>query len=504
MINVISYLEKSSKKYKDKIAVIEEDKSITYKDLNDYSKKVASFIASKNIFNEPIVIFMDKGIDTLISFFGCCYAGCFYSLINPLFPETRINQIKDVINTNMIITDDTNYDKAIEYFDNDKVFKISDLKETKLNKKLIEETMSKHIDYDPLYVNFTSGSTGIPKGVVISHRSVIDFIDYYTDMFNFNDKDIIANQAPFDFDVSVKDIYSSIRVGATLVIVPTRYFSNPSLLLDYLCDNKVTTMTWAVSALCLITTFHGLDYKVPTTVNKILFSGEVMPIKHLNTWMEHLPNTTFVNIYGPTEITCNCTYHIIDRNRDYNDKIPIGKPFPNERVFLLDENNKLIEEKNKPGEICVAGTALALGYYNNSEQTNKNFTQNPLINAYNEMIYHTGDLGYYNENNELVFNGRKDFQIKYLGHRIELEDIDKSVMKNDKVIRCCTLFDEEKSKLIEFYVGDIDKKELHAFLKEIVPVHMIPGKFINIEAFPMTKNGKIDRKELMKMYKEGK
>ncbi|MBR4261869.1 MAG: amino acid adenylation domain-containing protein [Bacilli bacterium] len=502
MYNVIDYLENSTKKHKNKIAVIEEDKKLTYSELASFSKSVGTFIASKGLFNEPIMIFMEKGIDTLIAFFGSVYAGCCYSLINPDFPETRITQIKDVLNSRFIITDEDHYELAKEYFSAKNVYVITDLKNTKIDNKLLDSVKNKHIDYDPLYINFTSGSTGVPKGVAICHRSVIDFIDKFTEIFNFNDKDIIANQAPFDFDVSVKDIYSSIKVGATLLIVPTRYFSNPSILLDYLCDNNTTTMTWAVSALCLITTFHGLDYKVPTKVNKILFSGEVMPIKHLNIWMDHLPKTMFVNLYGPTEITCNCTYHIIDRKRDYNDKIPMGYAFPNERVFLLDENNKEVTEKNVTAEVCVSGSCNALGYYNNKEQTAKAFTLNPSINAYNEVIYHTGDLAYYNELGEFVFNGRKDFQIKYLGHRIELEEVDKSIMKCEKVIRCATFFDEEKSKLYAYYSGDIDKKELVIKLKELIPAYMIPTKLIQIDNFPLTKNGKIDRKKLMSMYKE--
>ena len=503
MYSVIDYLEESAKKHSKKIAVIEEEKRITYKDLNEYSKRVGSFIAKQNIFNEPIIVFMDKGIDTLIAFFGAVNAGCYYSLINPDFPESRITQIKDVINSRMVITDSNHLDLAKSYFKGLIIKDIKDLKNEEIDKKLLLSVKDKHINYDPLYVNFTSGSTGTPKGVIISHRSVIDFVDKYTKIFNFETNDIIANQAPFDFDVSVKDIYPALKMGATLVIVPTRYFSNPSLLLDYLCDNKVTTMTWAVSALCLITTFHGLDYKVPTHVKKILFSGEVMPIKHLKIWMEHLPNTTFVNLYGPTEITCNCTYHVIDRKRKYEDKIPIGKHFVNERVVLLDEDNNLVSEPNKSGEICVSGTGLGMGYFNNKEQTEKSFVQNPLVKNYIELLYHTGDLAYYNELGELVFNGRKDFQIKYLGHRIELEDVDKSVMKCDKVIRACTLFDEEKSKLLGFYIGNIDKKELHSFLSETLPVHMIPTKLIQMEEFPMTKNGKIDRKKLMAIYKEG-
>ena len=502
MNSVLSYLEQTTKKYKDKIAVIEEEKSITYEKLTKYSMIVGSYYAEKKYFNKPVIIFMDKGIDTLISFFGVVYAGCFYSLINPDLPENRINHIKETLHAGYVITDDDHYEIATKYFQNIEINHIKDLKNGKVNKEALEMAKSKHIDYDPLYVNFTSGSTGVPKGVVISHRSVIDFIDNFTEIFKFKSKDIIGNQAPFDFDISVKDIYSAIKTGATLVIIPKRYFSNPAALLDYVCDNKVTTLTWAVSALCLITTFHGLDYKVPTTVNKVIFSGEVMPLKHLNKWMKSLPKATFVNIYGPTEITCNCTYHIIDKKRVYEDKLPIGKPFPNERVFLLDKNDKEITEKNISGEICVSGTAIGLGYYNNKEQTNKNFTQNPLINEYLETIYRTGDIGFYDKNDDIVFSGRKDFQIKYLGHRIELEEIDKSLMDYEEIIRSCCIFDEEKSKLYGFYIGSISKKDLHIKLKEKLPIYMIPTKLIQLEEFPLTKNGKIDRKKLMQEVKQ--
>ena len=497
MYNVIDFLIESTNKYEDKIAIIEEDKKITYKDFNNYCKRVGSFF-SKEQFNKPVIVFMDKGIDTLIAFFGVVYSSNFYTLINPELPEVRIEQIKSTIGAKYVITDDNYSDLAHKYFNDLEVLNIKDLKETKIDEELLNIARSNHIDYDPLYVNFTSGSTGVPKGVVISHRSVIDFINIFTKTFNINDKDIVANQAPFDFDVSVKDIYSAFKVGATLVIVPKKYFSNPSILLDYLCDNNITTMIWAVSALCLITTFHGLDYKVPDKVNKILFSGEVMPIKHLKRWMDKLPNTMFVNVYGPTEITCNCTYHIIDKNRDYEDKIPIGIEFPNERVFLLDEEDKLISEDNKVGEICVSGTSLALGYYNNKEQTDIHFVKNPLINNYFELIYRTGDLGYYKDN-ELYFNGRKDFQIKYQGHRIELEEIDKAIMKVKEVVRSCTIFDEDKKKLYGFYIGTIDKKDLYSELKETLPEYMIPTILINVDDFPLTKNGKIDRKKLMEM-----
>ena len=501
MKNVLEYLENTAKKNKEKIAIIEEEKQCTYNKLLENSKKVGSGIYKYVRPRMPVAVLMEKGINAIYSFFGSIYAGGFYTLLNPELPETRLKKIIEITKTNVIITDNNNYELALEITgekdsNNFKILKIEDLLNENIDEEKLKEIRDNALDIDPLYANFTSGSTGEPKGVVVSHRSVIDFINIFTEKFKINENDIIGNQAPFDFDVSVKDIYSSIKTGATLVIVPKKLFSAPAQLLDYICENKVTTLIWAVSALCLITTFHGLDYKVPTSVNKILFSGEVMPLKHIKQWIEHLPEATFVNLYGPTEITCNCAYHIIDKNLPYEGQIPIGKHFDNEEILLLDENNKLIVEAGKTGEICVRGTALALGYYNNQEQTNKSFVQNPLNNSYIEMIYKTGDLGYLGEDGNLYFAGRKDFQIKHMGHRIELEEIELEIQKIDKIERVCSIYNHEKSKLYAFYIGDIDKKELRDALSNKLPVFMIPNVIRKIEEFPLTKNGKIDRKLL--------
>ena len=310
---------------------------------------------------------------------------------------------------------------------------------------------------------------------------------------------MIANQAPFDFDVSVKDIYSAMKAGATLAVVPRRLFSVPTELMDFLCEKQATTLIWAVSALCLITGFHALDYKTPQSIRKILFSGEVMPLRALKEFRKHLPDATYVNLYGPTEITCNCTYHILERDRDYAAGIPIGIPFPNEDVFLLDGENRLITGQDAEGEICVRGTALALGYYRCPEQNAAHFTQNPLNPNYPERIYRTGDLGRYNAQGELVFSGRKDFQIKYMGHRIELEEIEREMNAIPGVDRACCVFDEKRSRLKGFYTGTIDQGELHTIMKQTLPGFMVPGILRQVEAMPLNKNGKIDRKALAAM-----
>ncbi len=501
MKTVLEYLEKSTNNNGDKIAVIDENGKYSYKELTILSKNIGTGLTKFFKPRNPVPVLMEKGKDTLACFFGAVYAGCFYVLLNPDLPKVRLEHIINVLGAKNIVTDNAHEDIASGLVDKNNILFIEELKKIDINEEKLKEIRNNALDLDPLYANFTSGSTGVPKGVLVGNKSVIDFIDNFTEIFNITENDIIGNQAPFDFDVSVKDIYSSISQGATLVIIPKRLFSLPAELLDYICNNKVTTLIWAVSALCLITTFHALDYKTPETVNKVMFSGEVMPIKHLKQWIEHLPNAMFVNLYGPTEITCNCTYHMVDKNLNY-EKIPAGKPFPNEQVFLLDENDKMITDADTQGEICVKGTCLALGYFNNKEQTTSHFVQNPLNDKYIDLIYKTGDLGAYNKDGEIVFLGRKDFQIKHMGHRIELEEIERAMEKIEGVERGCCIFNEQKGKLYGFYVGSSLKEDVIQHLKDNLPVFMVPNKITQIEKFPITKNGKIDRKELELMLKK--
>ena len=249
-------------------------------------------------------------------------------------------------------------------------------------------------------------------------------------------------------------------------MIPKKYFSTPKKLLDFLDERNVTSLTWAVSALCVISMLKGFRYKVPNKIRRVMFSGEVMPVKQLNYWRSYLPDALYVNLYGPTEITCNCTYYKIEREFEEGESIPIGEAFPNERVFLLDEEDRLLTEAGKLGEICVTGTALALGYYRNEEKTGQAFVQNPLNVNYPELMYRTGDLGRYDEQGELHYVTRKDFQIKHMGHRIELGEIETAFQSLPGIERVCCIYDE-------------------------------PNIFHKVEDMPITKNGKIDRKALM-------
>ena len=493
MKNVLKFLENSANQFPNKEAVVDGEKIIDYTGLVEKSKKYGSYIARLCESRQPVVVFSFKSIQTLSAMFGAAYAGCFYVPVNPEQPNERVEKILEVLKAPLVITTDELKERIEEIGYKGAIATYTKLEQASLDNELILKRQQSLKDEDPLYGIFTSGSTGTPKCIIVNHQCVVDFIGHFTQTFGLKQSDRIGNQAPFDFDVSVKDIYSAIKLGATLVLIQKELFALPPGLLDYLEDKQVTVLVWAVSALCQISGLHGFDYKVPANIHTVMFSGEKMPIKQLTIWQEAMPDTRFINLYGPTEITCNCTYFPVDRIYNKEEKLPIGNAFEGRNVFLLDENRKIITEADVTGEICCSGESIALGYYKNEEQTNKAFIMYEYKGE-NLRTYCTGDLAYYDEKGRLVFAGRKDFQIKHMGHRIELEEIENNMNNLEEVTRSVVLIETNKNKITAFYCGSVAPKELRAILKEKLPVYMVPQKINQVDAIPLTKNGKLDRK----------
>jgi len=497
---ITTYLQNTAARFPEKTAFADRQNALTYRQLWELACRAGGEISRKlaGRRREPVFVCIGRNAASAASFFAVAASGNFYVPIDPDLPDRRLRDIFETMQPRLVITTDENT-RALPFREADTV-SLRELADKPADEGLLRDIFEAAMDTDPLYCIFTSGSTGVPKGVLISHRSVIDMAEQFTDTFGLNSENIYGNQAPFDFDVSVKDIFLAVRNGGTVQILEKALFSQPKLLIQRMEERKVNTVIWSVSAMKILSALKTFDVVLPKHLRLVMFSGETLPCKVFNDWSGHLPGVRFVNLYGPTEITCNCTYFEIDRCFADTDTIPIGRPFRNTGLLLLD-GDKPVTEPGRIGEICVTGSCLALGYYRNPERTAAAFCQNPLQNAWPERMYRTGDLGSRNERGELMFIGRADSQVKHMGFRIELGEIETAANAMEGVTSACCLYDHQKERLCLFYQGpeQIDR-ELVGRLKRVLPRAMVPTSLRYLKELPVNRTGKIDRAALLREY----
>lgn len=507
--NVTYWLDETAKRFPDKTAYADEKKEITFEELRLQARAIACELTARGLFKKPVAVFLEKGVDVLVSFMGAAYSCNFYSPIDVDMPGSRVNKILEVLEPSVVITTAalrevfSAYDYRGDFLLLEEALTPDGRRKTEEPEReaALEAARRRGIDTDLLYVLFTSGSTGVPKGVTINHRAVIDYIDWVTETFMITEKDSFGNQAPFYFDNSILDIYSTLKTGATTYIIPKTLFAQPVLLLEYLKEKRINTIFWVPSALIVVAklkAFRNVD--LSDTLKRVLFCGEVMPNKQLNVWRRFLPAVQYANLYGPTEITDACTYYIVDREFSDEEPLPIGFPMPNTDILVLNDKDEPVTGE-EPGELCVRGTSLSMGYYKNPEKTREAFVQNPLNPAVPELIYRTGDIVKYNERGEIIYLSRKDFQIKHMGHRIELGEIETAVSSLEEISLCCCLYDEKRQKIVLFIEEELDKAYINEKISRLVPEYMLPNKLIRVEKMPINANGKIDRVKLKEYIK---
>ena len=490
MRTILEEFEKTVERFPGRTAVADQESSYSWKELRDLAERAGSALAKAGCLRKPVVILLEKSAKALAVLYGVLYGGGFYVFIDKAQPDQRLCKIMRRLSADLVVCDREQKERLAAIGFKGMVLDIGTIFDTETDGKALAGIREQAEEDDPLYAIFTSGSTGEPKGILVSHRAVHDFIGHFTEELGIESDQVIGNQAPFDFDVSVKDIFSSCMTGAKLVLIPRTYFAMPKLLIDYLCEKRITTLIWAVSALCMISQLGGFDYRVPDRLEKVMFSGEVMPIKQLRIWQQALPDTEFINLYGPSEITCNCTYYRLPKGLAEGE-LPIGKPFGGRRVFLVDENGKLIRNKDQRGEICVSGESLAKGYYNDPERTAQSF-----VTIDGSRIYKTGDMGYFGTDGLLYFTGRRDFQIKHMGHRIELGELEGAIEDVEGVKRACCIFDNDRSLIYGFYQGSPAEADVRREMKKELPSYMVPNRLRQVSGFKLTAHGKIDRNAL--------
>lgn len=483
MKSVQELLEKGIEDNKsDDLFLKNEVQEVTYGEALEKVKRIASYILEKGIKKSPILVPIEDKVDAILLFFGIALSGNYYVPIDFEMPSSRFQDILEIGDIHFA------FEKKDEKID---TLSFEEASSFPINAKALEEVQEKHKEDDPLYLMFTSGSTGKPKGVLKSHKNILSFVTNFLETFPFIPKNIrIANQAPLYFDASSKDVYLTLALEGTLFFPKASDFALPAQTIGYLDGNKIEMIMWVPSALAVIAKLRTLKFMKPKFLQYVFFIGESFQPKYLNMWTEALPQTRFFNWYGSTEVAGAVLYHEIKGKIPETSQIPIGKPLKNDKATLID------------GEIFLQSDQVALGYIHNEEKNRETF-----VYKNGERWLKTGDFGVYDENGDIVFETRKDFQIKHMGYRIELQDIEVVLGSLDAIDSCCCLYQKDKDKIVLFVEiaknhCNISDGELIAAFKELLPNYMIPQRIIRLEKMPLNKNGKIDRVYLAKKLEE--
>ena len=495
-ITFLDYFEKTVLEKTSLCAVIHNDKAITFGELREralwFAMRVAETVNSA--VNSPIAVFLPKEIDTVAADIGIMYAAAPFMNLDVKTPKERISNILERVRPAAVITS-RKFAEVFSSVEIPVIFTDDDNTEIALDTQMLERRRSKLIDTDPFCIINTSGSTGTPKGVVLNHRSFFDFVDVSDEIFGFDGSEIIGSLSPVVFDIFDFELCMLMKHGSRLILLDAMLGAFPARLLENLVKTNVSFIFWVPSIMVNIANMGLLDKIKLPDLKLVWFAGEVFPTKQFLIWYDSLSHTKFANLYGPIEITLDCTYYIIDRRPSETETLPIGVPYRNTDILILNENNERCKV-GEDGELCVRGTSLAMGYYNLPEKTSTVFVQNPLNSAYPEMIYRTGDVVYMRDDGVIMFKGRKDSLIKHMGYRIELGEIEHIIENDLRIIKyCCAVYDRGKKEIVLFYENDreISVQEFRKAISSRLPSYMIPAVFIKVEEMPRNTNGKIDR-----------
>lgn len=502
MKHLLECLDATTLRFADRTAFADENTAMTWTQVHSAVQCIGTALARYEVQRRPVAIYLDHDVGCLLAMLGTLAAGGFYTVLDTAQPPERVHRITDQLVPALLLTDAAHRAAAQALGLPCPMLDLADAMASAPDPFLLQQLRAEALDTDLAYLLFTSGSTGAPKGVAVQHRAVLAYSAWAAGTFGFDETTVLGNQTPFYFSMSVTDLYTALRTGAQIQILPRRLFSFPVQLLDYLTTHGVNTLYWVPSALGGIVRWKALDYTALPPLRTILFAGETMPTPYLNYWRAHYPAALFANLFGPTETTDICAYYIVDRDFADDEALPIGRACDNCGLLLLTEDGRPAGQ-GQAGELCVRGSFLAAGYYNMPDKTAERFCPNPLQTHYPETIYRTGDLVRWGEDGLLYYIGRSDNQIKHRGYRIEPGEIETAAYGQDGLQSCACLYDAPRDRLVLFYTAARDLDEaLHTRLAERLPAYMQPAACRRLKTMPQNQNGKIDRTALREFLKE--
>jgi amino acid adenylation domain-containing protein len=515
-------LSESAAKYQGKEAIVCKDEAVSYAELEDESNRLAHGLSGIGVEKGGRVgIYLNRSIASITALFGILKAGAAYVPIDPFCPPGRLHYILNKCGIKFLITSQeklAGLERALpDHSPLEWTLVMSGLETDPgprapakaLDWQKVRGRMRKDpplvnaVDTDLAYILFTSGSTGNPKGVMLSHLNALTFVNSAHDLFRITADDRFSNICPLHFDMSVFDLFVAFKAGATVVVIPETTTMFPLKLAEAIAGNKISVWNSVPSALSLLATYKDLAGHDLSSLRLICFAGELFPMKYLKRLLEVIPAARFCNMYGQTEANSSLYYWVEGIPGDGKAVLPIGRPMPNFEVFALDDGGELVTESEKEGELYVRASTVALGYWNEEGKTEKAFVRNPLRPELNERVYRTGDLVHLDSDGNYVFLGRKDHMIKSRGYRIEMGEIETVLcshpeIKNAVVIpipdelignRICTV-------IVPFSPGKLGKDDIVQYCARQLPKYMVPEIIEFRDSLPTTSSGKIDRQKL--------
>lgn len=491
----------------DKDALVYHDReNVTYRELDELSNQMAGLLQHKYAIakGQVVAIFNNKSPRAFASMLACLKIGATYCNLDLTSPQERLSKIIDRCRPALLINDVANSDK-ISAIANEYRIQLCYLHAKELDKNLLNlETKTDHATVlsgnHPAYIMFTSGSTGFPKGAVMSHQNVINLADWAQQTFTIDSNDILTNVNPVYFDNSVFDFYGALLNGAGLAPFQQAIVNHPQQLVEKIDEVGCTLWFSVPSMLVYLLTTKALNKDNMKSITRFAFGGEGFPKPQLKKLFDlYRDRAELINVYGPTECTCICSSYPISEQdfEDMKNLAPLGRIAPNFdfEIRPLDEGNLRL------GELCLKGPNVGMGYYNDPERTEKVFVQNPFNPHFKEGIYRTGDLVELDEEGLLHFKGRVDNQIKHMGYRIELEEIEAALNVLDDVQEAGVIYKKlgpGMGQIMAFIAADdrIDPQNVETDLKNLLPPYMMPKKIKILEVLPKNRNGKINRKAL--------
>lgn len=497
--NVLDYLENSARRVPERAAYTDERQTITYRELESLSKAVGTALSQKVLPRTPVAVLMDaRDARCVAAFLGILYAGCFYVPLDPAMPKERLELILRGLEPALILYDEKCAPRVAGLpYD---TMRYAQAIACERDQSVLDAIRAQTSVYDLLTVLYTSGSTGIPKGVSQSQYSFITYTEATNEVYGFTEDTVFGNQSPFFYANSIIDIYPPIALGASVYLLPANALSFPQKFIDCLNAHKVTELTMTPSSYVQVANSGALTPNALPSLRYVIMSGEVTPWKQISLWMEASPNAGFYNFYGSTELF-SVAVHRIDQPYSDGEIIPVGPPYRHVHILFVGEDGREVP-RGEAGEMFIANPWLSSGYYKDKRRTDAAFVCDPMERGYHERFYQTGDMGRLNEKGQLVVLGRKDTQIKHMGYRMELGEVEAALQAIPGWQDGLCLYDKESGLIYCFWEGALTRQDITVALRTKLQKYMLPDRYIHFDVLPHTSNMKIDRVKLMECFQD--